>query len=234
MRKFSPSCRWWLPLLLFVLIAPLTPLIDQSVASYFYTTNGGFIKQSDPRHPIYSLFYTFGNLPGQIAGVVAALIVAGSFFSPSLVPWRKAALVIAITACVGAGLLVNLVFKELWGRPRPKQLTEYGGTESFRPFYKPIWNHKSEHLKSFPSGHATMGFLFLTFGLIGWYERNRRLYICGMIAGCSLGIVLSYGRLAQGGHFFSDVMASALLTWLIALAACRLVYGPAREVSTDW
>lgn len=224
------SCRWWLPLLLFVVIAPFTPWIDLSVASYFYEPDG-FVPQRDPDHPVMTALYCFGELPGQIVGAVAILVALGSYVWPSWYRWRNPALVLALTFVIGAGVMINVVFKELWGRPRPKQLEMFGGTEAFRPFYRPQWKQpEKKDIKSFPSGHAAMGFLFLTVGLIGWYERRQGLYVGGMVFGMLLGVLLSYIRMAQGGHFLTDVLASALLMWLVGLLCARLVYG---EVSSN-
>lgn len=229
-RAMSKSWPLWLPILIFLLIAPFTPTLDLSIAHFFYQPDG-FIKQSDAQHPIHTLFYTYGNLPGQILGVGAAILALLSLRYPILLSWRKGALVVAITGIVGAGLFVNVLLKEYWARPRPKQLTEFGGSEAYYPFYIPMSNPPrladDKQFKSFPSGHAAMGFLFLSLGLVGWYERNLLLYGGGITLGLLLGTTFSYARMAQGGHFFSDILFSALLMWLVAVVAGRIVYGRA-------
>lgn len=225
-----PSYYWWLPLLLFVLLAPFTPWIDLAVSTYFYEPDG-FVPLEDPEHPVMTALYDFGELPGQLIGALAIVVALGSYLKPSWRQWRNPALIMALTFTIGAGLLINVLFKEYWGRPRPKKIEQFGGTETFRPFYSPLWKQPGKPFKSFPSGHASMGFLFLSIGLVGWYERRRALYIGGMAFGLIAGISLSYVRLAQGAHFFSDVLASALIMWLVAVAACRLVYGGEQSVS---
>lgn len=229
MTQWLPSYHWWLPLFLFALFAIWSPEIDLGVARYFYHPNG-FLHQADPHHPFFTFIYKYGNLPGQLAGIGAALILLLSLRYTTLRVWQRAAWVVAITGFVGAGLMINVIVKEYWSRPRPRQLIEFGGTEQYHPFYFPISNHDDIEFKSFPSGHAAMGFLFLSVSLVGWYEQRRALWMTGIILGFGLGLILSYGRLMQGAHFTSDVAASALLMWLTALAACRVVYGPISDV----
>lgn len=219
-----PSLRyWWIPLLLFVAIAPLTPWLDMSISNAIYESRG-FVRQQDPTHPVLSALYHYGELPGQIMGVLAALVVVLTYRYRALIRWRAPAFALAFTAIIGAALTINVFFKEFWGRPRPKQIVEFGGPANFRPFYKPLFGKNTDTSRSFPSGHAAMGFLFLSVALIGWYERNRALMITGICLGLGLGIILSYARLLQGAHFFSDVLFSALLMWLMALVGCRLAY----------
>lgn len=227
-RLSFPSYFWWLPLLLFALFMPFSARIDLQIASYLYGSEG-FYKQADPRHPIYSMLFSYGEIPGWVLGIGAAAVLVLSFLYPLFWRYRRAACVITLTFLIGAGLLVNVLLKEYWGRPRPKQLVQFGGTEAFRPFYSPIWNHRTDQFKSFPSGHATMGFLFLSLGLVGRYEQKRWLYVTGMAFGVIFGSVLSYTRLIQGGHFFTDVLAAGFLMWLLAILICRVVYGVHRD-----
>lgn len=219
---------WGVPLLVFLLIAPFTPWIDLQVADFFYGEEG-FIKQSDSHHSFFSLLYKYGNLPGQILSLLAVALFAGSFFFPAWKKWRRGALVVALTAFIGAGILVSGVFKEVWGRARPRQIERFGGIEPFRPFYSPIFSTGGSPYKSFPSGHATMGFLFLSLAFVGAREKSRFLYVMGIVLGLGGGVLLSYVRMAQGGHFFSDILAAGLLMWLVALVCCHLVYAYCRD-----
>jgi hypothetical protein len=41
---------------------------------------------------------------------------------------RMYGLFILLSVILGPGLLVNLVFKDHWGRPRPRQVVALGGT----------------------------------------------------------------------------------------------------------
>lgn len=61
-----------------------------------------------------------------------------------------------------------------------------------------------------------MGFYFFALALLGICYRRRDLYWLGLGLAWGLGGLLSLARIAQGGHFFSDTMASALIMWLTA------------------
>ena len=42
-----------------------------------------------------------------------------------------------LTLVLAPGVVANLVFKEHWSRPRPIDVTEFGGSEHFRPWWDP-------------------------------------------------------------------------------------------------
>ncbi len=115
-------------------------------------------------------------------------------------------------------LIINALLKPGWGRPRPRQIENFGGNALYRSFYSPDFgHHTSDKYKSMPSGHASMGFYFFALAVLGRRLKNRKLEILGYCLAFGLGGLLGLTRIAQGGHFFSDVMISALITWWVAL-----------------
>ncbi|MFL6232295.1 MAG: phosphatase PAP2 family protein, partial [Thermoanaerobaculia bacterium] len=122
---------------------------------------------------------------------------------------------------------VNAVFKDHWGRPRPRDIVEFGGPSHYRPAPLP----GGEGGASFPCGHCSVGFLFAA----GWWvwKRRRAARAWGSLAlGLAAGFALGLGRMAAGGHFLSDVVWSALL----ALGVAHAVYHyalPVYEVRED-
>jgi lipid A 4'-phosphatase len=113
-------------------------------------------------------------------------------------------------------LIIHGVLKDHWGRPRPRQVIEFGGLQSFRSYYEPNIGHQPEPSKSFACGHASLGYYFFALALLGIIYRLRWLFWLGMGLAWGLGILLSLARIAQGGHFLSDTLASALIMWLVA------------------
>ena len=109
---------------------------------------------------------------------------------------------------LGPGVLVNMTFKEYWGRPRPHQVEEFGGSREFRPPVIPCFDCRSGH--SFVSGHASMGFILFAVALV--YRRRRWIWIAGG-AGSAIGLA----RVAMGGHFLSDVVFSGWTVWFASL-----------------
>lgn len=208
MTKYLP---WLLPLLCVLLLAPFTPNIDMEIERYFYV-DGHFQSNG-----LVWFIYTFGVVPGWIIAIGSLALFGMSFIYSSLKPWRLYILLPLLTMIVGAGIIIDKSFKDHWGRPRPKQIQEFGGPQNFHPFYKPNFFNSNEPSKSFPSGHCSMGFLFFSVALVGKRLGDRRLFWLGIASALILGAFLGYARMAAGGHFFSDVFMSAAIMWWSAL-----------------
>ncbi len=129
---------------------------------------------------------------------------------------RMAGILLLLSTALGPGLLVNAVFKDNWGRPRPRETTEFGGSQSYVPPF--LYNSKGNG-KSFPCGHCSVGFVLAAPALLLVSRRHRNAWITIALM---LGIALGISRMAAGGHFLSDVIASALITfiaiWIASLA----------------
>lgn len=200
-----------IPLALLFMVAPFSAEIDLALARYFYIP----VQQTFSENGFFTFFYKRGLLPGQLFGVAAFFVFVFSFIIPRLSKWRRPALQVGLTLAIGAGILTHAVLKDHWKRPRPKQVEQFGGTEPFRPFYQPNFTAKG-NFKSFPSGHAAMGFCFFALAIQARRVGNRRLFLLGLFLALGLGGCLSLSRIAQGGHFFSDTLASACLMWMTA------------------
>ena len=108
--------------------------------------------------PVEKLVYDLSPIPAFILFGVSVVIVLGSIWKKV---WRKKtrrAVFWILLMLLGPGLVVNALFKDLYGRPRPKQTLEYGGSLAFKPICVP---GTKRNAKSFPCGHASIGFYFL-------------------------------------------------------------------------
>ncbi len=130
---------------------------------------------------------------------------------------RLGAMYVLLVFLLGPGLLVNTVFKDHWGRPRPVQVAELGGQERYVP---PGYFVANGEGRSFPSGHSSVGFAFVAFWFL-WRERKPQWARLALVFSVTLGAVIGVTRMAAGGHFLSDVMWSA---WLVLFAAWLLYY----------
>ncbi|MFZ0566120.1 MAG: phosphatase PAP2 family protein [Chlamydiales bacterium] len=215
--------KWLLPIFLFGIAAPFTPTIDLYVSEWFYAPSsvgrGTFYNNA-----MMQFLFRYGEIFGFFSGGAAGLTFVLSFLLPKFKKWRQGALACSLTLLLGAGIITNSIFKQYWGRPRPKQIVEFGGHSVYRPFWRPDFNRTHEPQKSFPSGHVAMGFYFLSLCLAGRRYRNPLLFKAGLFFTLALGGGLMLTRVAQGGHFVSDVLASALLMWLVALIIDALVF----------
>lgn len=168
----------------------------------------------------WSLLYRYGVLAGVLLAAAAMVTFTLSYWYPRrLLAWRRPALFLVVVAALGPGLVVNVLFKDHWGRPRPREVVELGGQERFLP----VWTKGGDpQAKSFPCGHCAMGFYLATPYLL-LKRRRRRAALAVLGAGVAYGGLMGAARMMAGGHFLSDVVWSAGMTWLVALAAWRVL-----------
>lgn len=168
---------------------------------------------------LWGALYHFGTIPALLTAAAAVFIFIGGFRSARLARLRRPALYLILLLAIGPGLVTNAILKDHWGRPRPREVDLFGGRE---PFEKVLTFHAPSRGKSFPCGHATMGFFF--FG--GYYlfrRRNKWLARAFVALGAAAGGLIGWARVVQGGHFPSDVLWAGGLTWLVAAALARLL-----------
>ncbi len=116
---------------------------------------------------------------------------------------------VLVILAVSGGILLNLLLKESFGRPRPELVPH--GAEVIH--------------SSFPSGHS-MGAAatYLTLGaLLARAQTRRRLRVYCLLLAILFTTVVGFSRIYLGVHWPSDVLAGwiagatwALICWLIA------------------
>ena len=217
MELFKKNCRWLIPAVFLLLIAPLTPYLDLKISHFFF--NGNQFSTD----PYITFFYKYGNFPAHILGFISLFLLIVSFAFKRWMKLQAPALLLFLTLTLGSGVIVNLVLKDHWGRPRPVQSKEFGGPLPFRPFYSPNFNSPMP-AKSFPCGHCSTGFFFMALILLGKRYNKPALTYFGIGMTLFLGLSLSYSRLAKGGHYFSDILISALIMWWVAITLDWLIY----------
>ncbi len=128
---------------------------------------------------------------------------------------RPAALFLALSLLLGPGLMVNVVFKDHWGRARPAQVTQFGGHAGFTPPW--VVSQQCDRNCSFVCGDASLGYALVA---IAFVSRRPRLWFA---AGLGLGSALGLMRMGQGGHFLSDVIFSFYAVYFTAWALWRFM-----------
>jgi len=208
-------------LLVLALLGGATALIsatglDLALEGRFYQPGMGWTLTD--LNPWYTLYH-FGILPAYLlCGAALALLVAG-FFRADAIRWRKSALFLVLLMALGPGLLVNTVFKDHWGRPRPRQMQLFGGNRQFHE----VWERgEGKEGRSFPSGHASAAFyLMAPYFVLRARNRSRaRLFLLG---GAGYGIFMGIARMVQGGHFPSDVLWAGGMVYLVGLSLYYLL-----------
>lgn len=152
-------------------------------------------------------------LYGAAPWVTALLVIAGlgalaAGFMHARGDWRQAAVLLLLGVAIGPGVLANVIFKDHWQHPRPRDLVEFGGPLHYVP--TPLIG--AEGGASFPCGHCSVGFMCAA----GWWiwRRRRPAWAAASLAGgLALGLLLGVGRMAAGAHFLSDIVWAALLAF---------------------
>jgi membrane-associated PAP2 superfamily phosphatase len=148
-----------------------------------------------------------------VAGVIAFLVYMLSHFNAYSRRFRRRALYVLLVIAIGPGLVVNLIVKDHWGRPRPVHVKEYGGEYRYVPPGQ--IGHTPD--KSFVCGHCAVGYTFFVLYFLS--QNHKVVYFLLTLA---LAWTMGFTRMTAGGHFVSDILWSGYLVFLVAWA---LYYG---------
>ncbi|BCU75703.1 phosphatase PAP2 family protein [Luteolibacter sp. LG18] len=156
--------------------------------------------------------FQYGPLPMLAMGFTALFTLLAGFAFPKLARFMKPALFLILTIVISSGLITNVILKDTWGRPRPSQVEGFGLMTDvpglpYRPPFSPAFGQDG---KSFPCGHATTGFGLAAIGFV-LLRRRPRLATAVFAATYGYGVLIGIARMTQGGHFATDVIASALI-----------------------
>lgn len=220
-------------LVAFTMLFRMTDL-DRELERPFF--NPELAKGFDAEAQPWCFLYDYGEWPGIASTVAAGIFLVLGFFFKNLRRFRKASLFVVLLVALGPGLVVNTIFKDNWGRPRPREIKEFNGERDFLPVWTkgaPAWiNGKERRGKSFPSGHAAMAF-FMIFPYFLLKDRNRKAAYACLAAGLAYGVVMGVARMAQGGHFASDVVWAAGFVYLLGLALYHVLHLGGEAATAD-
>lgn len=187
--------------------------IDIKIARWFYRPDD--VDGSWPLHrwgivsPLYDYAFPFT----VIAGLSALSVYVIGHFHEYTRRFRRRALYILLVIVIGPGVVVNLIVKDHWGRPRPVHTLEFGGTETFAPAAK-MGNSTD---KSFVCGHCSVGYAFFVLYFLS--QNHKVLYFLITLL---LAWTMGFTRMAAGGHYLSDIVWSGYLVFFVAYV---LYYG---------
>lgn len=214
----------WASLFFSLALFAAVPGLDLLVSAHYAEVGKGFVHRDDPAvRALYDWTPWLGRglvvllaLYAAFAAGLARLAEGGGRLDLAKRmrgPWRHIATVTVCCALLGNGLLIEGLFKNVVGRPRPVQIVQFGGADAYvRPFR--IGPDPAHH-RSFVSSHAATGFALMGLGLACGPVWRRRWILIGMVTGGVIGL----GRIMQGGHFFSDIVFAFYSLWV----ACELV-----------
>src|SRR5712664_2838712 len=139
----------------------------------------------------------------------------------------RAIIFLLVTLMLAAGVLTNLTFKSYWGRPRPVVVTQFGGPEQFVPWWDPRGG--CDRNCSFFSGEGATAFWTYAPAALTPPAWRPPAYVAATL----FGVITSVLRMAFGGHFFTDVAAAGLVTFLVVWLAHGYIYRWRRTRLTD-
>ena len=118
----------------------LYPDLDLRVERYFYAVEDAAHNTFAFRiYPPVMLARDIGLWIGTvlIAPAVAALVIKLIMPRRKLLMSGRAIVFLIATVALAPGLLVNVVLKDHWGRPRPIDVMQFGGNEHFVAWWNP-------------------------------------------------------------------------------------------------
>ncbi len=130
----------------------------------------------------------------------------------------RALLFLLSTFLLGPGLLVNVLLKDHWGRPRPIDVTEFGGNQHFVAWWDPRGDCPSNC--SFVSGDVATAFWTIAPAALVPSPWQAVAYV-GAIG---FGIAMGAFRIMAGGHFFSDVAFAGIFTISVIWFSYALIF----------
>ncbi len=210
----------------FLLLPVLWPDVDLLISGLFYRAGDGFFLSDNF---IFEALHFLANTGARVLGV--ALLVF------TLVTWlrykgkgsiAKSGLFLFFALLIGPGLVANVGLKDHWGRSRPREIINFGGSEEFSPALMPQFD-KARKNGSFVSGDGAFGFFLPVFAYVAPRRLARRVFWGGMVAGVAFG----FSRLAVGAHFFSDVVYAAFSMLAVCAGLYAAMFG-VREAGSRW
>ena len=185
------------------------PQLDLDLAGLFFDPGPrGFWGRVDP---VLSWLRDLSRLTVTLLAMPAGLALAGKLIlprRPMLIPGRAAVLMIAALG-LGPGLVTNTLLKNHWGRPRPIDVTAFGGDQQFVPWWDP--RGECPENCSFVAGEPSGAFWTLAPAALIPPTWRPLAYGAALAFGAGIGLV----RMAGGGHFFTDIVFSGIFTFLI-------------------
>jgi len=170
---------------------------------------------------------------GLWVGVAVIVPVLAALALKLLLPRRRllisgrAIVFLVATLALGPGLLTNVILKDHWGRPRPIDVTQFGGDQHFVAWWDPRGDCPGNC--SFVSGDVSGAFWTIAPAALVPLPWRGLAYGAALALGAGMAAL----RIMAGGHFFTDTVFAGVFTFLIIWVAHGLIYRWPRTRLTD-
>jgi len=205
------------------LVFAVFPVLDLDIAGWFFNAKAGkFTTAFSPT--LNAIREALNWLPWllvipPVVALVVKLIRPGSrmLIAPSIVIYLIGSFLL------GPGLVSNFLLKENWGRPRPNQVEQFGGKETFQPWWRA--GGDCPRNCSFVSGEASQAFWTVAPASLAPPQWRPVAMGAAVVYGATVGGL----RMVFGRHFFTDIVFSGVFTIVIVGLLYALLIDPARR-----
>jgi len=197
------------------------PQLDLRIAQYFHDqTDASYHVFAWRVWPPLMLARNVGLWVGTvlIAPSVAALVIKLILPRRKMLVSGRAIVFLIATMALAPGLLVNVILKDHWGRPRPIDVAELGGNQHFVAW----WDRSGDcpNNCSFVSGDVAGAYWTIAPAALAPPQWRALAYGAAL----ALGTGMAAFRVMAGAHFVSDVAFAGIFTFLIIWVVHGLIY----------
>jgi lipid A 4'-phosphatase len=153
-----------------------------------------------------------------IAPPLLALVIKLSLPKRKLLISARAIIFLVSTLVLGPALMANVLLKDHWGRPRPIDVTQFGGSDRFVAWWDPRGSCPNNC--SFVSGDVAGAFWTMAPAALAPPQWRALAYGAAL----ALGTGMTAMRVMAGGHFTSDAIFAGVFTFLIVWIVHGLIY----------
>ena len=199
----------------------LFPQLDLRIARHFHdyidASHNAFAWRI---YPPLMFARNIGLWIGTVLVAPSAVALLGKLIFPrrKMFVSGRAALFLIATLALAPGLLVNVVLKDHWGRPRPIDVVELGGTQRFVPWWDPRGDCPANC--SFVSGDVAGAFWAVAPAALAPPQWRALAYGAALALGAGMGAA----RVMAGAHFMSDAIFAGVFTFLLVWIVYALIY----------
>jgi lipid A 4'-phosphatase len=207
------------------------PDLDLRVARHFYAVEDASHNTFALRiYPPVMMARNLGLWVGTVLVIPAVLALLVKLILPRrklFIPGRAVVFLIS-TMILAPGLLVNVLLKDHWGRPRPIDVTQFGGQDQFVAWWDPRGRCPSNC--AFVSGDVSGAFWTVAPAALAPPQWRALAYGAALALGTGMAAI----RVMAGAHFPSDVIFAGVFTFLVIWAVYALIYRwPRTRLSDD-
>lgn len=147
------------------------------------------------------------------------IVIAGGVMALIYGLIRRRSRLVTVAVLFGLGAVTVGILKATSHHSCPWDLVEYGGKAISYPLFGAIPDGSGPG-RCFPGGHASSGFAAMALFFLFYRERPTLAWWC-LAGGIALGLLMGYGQVMRGAHFFSHNLWAGWWVWLTQI----VVYG---------